>query len=145
MRKNLILITLSIMLGIAFTFFVLNKENIYAKGEYLVYAFQVGVFEKEENAQEYSNYLPSSIVLEEDNLYKVYTAMYKDIDIINQMVVYFEDNDINVYLKNINVSSTFYTMLSNFEELIKSSYDKNIYNKVNQSILNSYLDTRENV
>lgn len=145
MKKNLILITLSIVLGVAFTFFVLNKENTYAKEEYLVYAFQVGAFESEENAQDYSEYLPSSIVIKEGNLYKVYTAMYKDIDIINQMVVYFEDNDINVYLKNIKVNSTFYTTLSNFEELIKNSYDKNIYNKVNQSILNSYLESSENV
>lgn len=145
MRKNLMLVTLSIVLGIAFTFFVLNKENTYAKEEYLVYAFQVGAFENEENAQEYSKKLPSSIIVEESNLYKVYTTMYKDIDIINQMVVYFEDNDINVYLKNINVNSTFYSTLSNFEELIKNSYDKNIYNKVNQSILNSYLESIENV
>jgi len=144
MKKNLILVTLSIVSGIAFTFFVLNRENTYAKEEYLVYAFQVGAFENEENAKSYSNYLPSSIVVKEDNLYKVYTAIYKDIDIINQMVVYFEDNEINIYLKNISVSPNFYTTLSNFEKLIKNSYDKNVYDKVNQSILNSYLESIEN-
>lgn len=141
MGKKLILIVLSIVLGIVFTFFVLNKENTYAKEEYLVYAFQVGAFESKENAQEYSSKLPSSIVIQEDKLYKVYTAMYKDIDIINQMVVYFENNNINIYLRNINVNHTFYTILSNYEELIKKSYNKNIYNKVNQSILNSYLES----
>lgn len=145
MKKNLILVTLSIILGVAFTFFVLNKENTYAKEEYLVYAFQVGAFENEENALEYIAHLPSSIIVNDDNLFKVYTAIYKDIDIINQMVVYFEDNNINIYLKNINVNSNFYTILSNFEELIKNSYDKNIYNKVNQSILNSYLESIDNV
>lgn len=141
MKKNLILITLSILLGIAFTFFVLNKQDTYAKEDYLVYAFQVGAFENIENAEEYSSGLPASIIHKEDKLYKVYVAIYKDIDIINKMVVYFENNDINVYLKNINVDKEFYKALSNYEELIKNSEDTNIYNKINQSILNNFLES----
>jgi len=141
MKKNIILITLSVIIGVLFTFFVLNKENTYAKEEYLVYAFQVGAFEKEENAIEYSEYLPTSIILKEDKLYKVYVAIYKDIDLINEMVVYFEDKDINVYLKSININNNFYKLLDNYELLIKESKDKNIYNKINQSILNSYLES----
>jgi len=141
MKKNLILVTLSIILGIAFTFFVLNKQDTYAKEEYLVYAFQVGAFEKEDNAIEYSSYLPTSIIHKEDNLYKVYVAIYKDIDIINKMVVYFENNDINVYLKNISVDKDFYKILDNYEEFINKSGNDNIYNKINQSILNSFLES----
>lgn len=144
MKKNIILITLSVIIGVLFTFFVLNKENTYAKEEYLVYAFQVGAFEKEENAIEYSEYLPTSIILKEDKLYKVYVAIYKDIDLINEMVVYFEDKDINVYLKSININNNFYKLLDNYELLIKESKDKNIYNKINQSILNSYLESVNN-
>ena len=41
MKKNILIILLSIISGIAVTFFVLNKENIYAKEEYLVYAFEI--------------------------------------------------------------------------------------------------------
>jgi len=144
MKKNLILVTLSVILGIAFTFFVLNKENTYAMEEYLVYAFQVGAFEKEDYAIEYSKTLPSSIIKKEEGLYKVYTAIYKDIDIINKMVVYFEDNNINIYLKSISINKEFNTLLTNYEEIIKKS-ENNIYDKVNQSILNSYLESIENV
>ena len=141
MKKNIILMALSILLGIAFTFFVLNKENTFAKEEYLVYAFQVGAFEKEENAEEYGDKLPSSIIIKEKNLYKVYVSMFKDIDTINKMVVYFENNNINVYLKNINVNKEFYNILTSYEEIINNSEDDNVYNKVNQSILNSYLES----
>lgn len=141
MKKSIIMIIFSIIIGILFTFFVLNKENTYAKEEYLVYAFQVGAFEKEENAIEYSKKLPTSIVIREDNLYKIYIAIYKDIDIINQMVVFFENQNINIYLRNIKANRNFYKLLENYEKLIKESKEKNIYNKVNQSILNSYLES----
>ena len=141
MKKNIILITLSIIFGIVFTFFVLNKQDTYAKEEYLVYAFQVGAFEKEENAIDYVKYLPTSVIYREENLYKVFVAIHKDIDIINKMVVYFENNDINVYLKSINVTKEFYINLNNYEEFIKKSDNTNVYNKINQSILNNWLES----
>lgn len=143
MRKNIILITLSIIFGILFTFFVLNKENTYAKEEHMVYAFQTGAFENKEYAIKYSEKFPSSIVIQDKNLFKIYVAMYKDIDLINEMVVYFEDKDINVYLKSINVNKTFYQLLEDYELLIKNSNDKNMYNNINQSILNSFLESME--
>ena len=128
----------------AFTFFFLNKENTFAKEEYLIYAFQVGAFEKYDNAVNLSNLLPSSIIKKEDNLYKIYVAMYKDIDIVNKMIVYFENNNINIFLKSLSVSKNFYNDLLNYETLIKNSEDTNVYNKVNQSILNLYLESMKN-
>ena len=128
-------------MGVAFTFFVLNKEDIYAKERYLVYAFQVGAFEREENAKEYINKLNKGIVYKEDNLYKVFVAIYKDIDIINKMVVYFENNDINIYLKNIKVNKEFYKNLGNYEKIIEKSDDEKVYNKINESILSNYIES----
>lgn len=141
MKKNIILIILSIIFGVLFTFFVLNKENTYAKEEYLVYAFQTGAFEKKEYAIKYSENFPSSIIIQDEELYKIYVAIYKDIDLINEMVVYFEDKNINVYLKSIKVNKDFYNLLNDYELLVKKSKDKNMYNNINQSILNSYLES----
>ena len=141
MKKNLILMSLSIILGITFTFFVLNKENTYAKEEYMVYAFQVGAYEKEDNAKEYTSKLPSSIVIKENNLYKVYVTMCNNIDIVNKMVVYFEDNNINIYLKGVKTNKNFINLLDNYEKLLKNTEDTKVYNKINQSILNSYLES----
>ena len=121
MKKKILFAIFSVVAGIAFTFFFLNKEDTFAKEEYLIYVFQVGAFEKYDNAVNFSNSLPSSIIKKEGNLYKIYVAMYKDIDIVNKMIVYFENNDINIYLKNLNVSKNFYNDLLNYETLIKSS------------------------
>lgn len=144
MKKKLLFISLSILLGMLFTFFVLNKENTYAKEEYLVYAFQTGAFNNEENAIDYKNQLSSAIILKENNLYKVYVAIYKDIDIINKMLVYFENNNINIYLKSLSVSKEFYNNLGTYEELLKNSENDNVYSKINLSILNNYLESLNN-
>ena len=144
MKKNIILVLFSLISGVLFTIFILNKENIYAKEEYLVYAFQVGAYESVDNAQDMISKLPSGISIKEDNLYKVYSAIYKDIDLVNKMITYFKDNNINIYLKTINVSKDFYYILDNYEKIISKTDDTGVYDKVNQSILNTYLEGMNN-
>ena len=144
MKKNILLVLFSLISGVLFTVFILNKENIYAKEEYLVYAFQVGAYESVDNANDIINKLPSGISIKEDNLYKVYSAMYKDIDLVNKMITYFKDKNINIYLKTINVSKDFYYILDNYEKIISKTEDTEVYDKVNQSILNTYLEGMNN-
>lgn len=144
MKKNIILVLFSLISGVLFTIFILNKENIYAKEEYLVYAFQVGAYESVDNANDMISKLPSGISIKEDNLYKVYSAIYKDIDLVNKMITYFKDNNINIYLKTINVSKDFYYILDNYEKIISKTDDTAVYDKVNQSILNTYLEGMKN-
>ncbi len=144
MKKNIILVLFSLISGVLFTVFILNKENIYAKEEYLVYAFQVGAYESIDNANDMISKLPSGISIKEDNLYKVYSAIYKDIDLVNKMITYFKDNNINIYLKTINVSKDFYYILDNYEKIISKTEDIAVYDKVNQSILNTYLEGMNN-
>ena len=67
MKKNIILVLSSIILGILFTFFILNKENIYAKEEYTVYAFQVGAYSTYDKAYQNTNET-SAIIINENNL-----------------------------------------------------------------------------
>ena len=131
---------ISISIGVLFTIFFLNNEQFYAKEKYLVYAFQVGSFDNIDNATKYKNNLPSSIIIKEDNSYKVLVGIYKDIDIVNKMLVYFEDNNINIYLKNIQVTEELYKKLDNYEKILINTNDYNIYNKVNQSILDMYIN-----
>lgn len=139
--KRVFLILFSLGAGVAFTFLVLNRENIHAKEEYLVYAFQAGAFESYDNASNYVHNLPSSIIVNENNLYKVYVGIYKNIDIVNKMLVYFEDNNIHIYLKNINVTKDFYNIIDNYEVILNGSTNELVYNKTNQSILNLYLES----
>ena len=140
MKKKILLIICSIFIGVLFTFFFLNKENIYAKEEYLVYAFQVGTFNNIENANNYKSNLPSGIIVKDNNFYKVYVGIYNDIDLVNKMLVYFEDNGINIYLNNIKINKELYNKIENLEKILINSNDINVYNKVNQSILDMYIN-----
>lgn len=140
MKKTLIIILIWIGLGILFTQAILNK-NIFKRKEYTVYAFEVGSYKEESEAQDTASNLPSSIILKEDNLYIVYSGIYKDIDVVNKMVVYFEDQDINILLKTINIPSNFYEELDNYERILENTMDEAVYDKVNQGILNRYMES----
>ena len=70
MKKNIILVLSSILLGVLFTFFILNKENIYAKEDYTVYAFQTGAYSTYDKAYQNINNI-SSIIVSDNNLYKI--------------------------------------------------------------------------
>lgn len=143
MKKKLGMMLLVIVLGFLFTFFVLNKQSIYAKEEYSVYAFQVGAFENKDNATKLLSKLPSGIVITDKNLYKVYMTICKDTDIVNKMVVYLEKNGYNIYLKSLKVSKNFYETLDSYEKILSSAQESS-YNKINQSILNAYIESLQN-
>lgn len=138
--KKTTLLLIVILSGVLFTYFLLKKDNIYAKEEYSLYAFQVGYFNDLDNATKLKISLPSSIIINKDNGYYVYVGIYKNIDLVNKMLVYFEDNNINIYLKNINVSKNIYNKIDNYEKILLNSNDNKIYNMVNQSILDMYLN-----
>ncbi len=140
MKKNIILVFSSVLLGILFTFFILNKENIYAKEEYTVYAFQKGAYSTYDKAYQNINDT-SAIIVNENNLYKVYCAIYKDMDLVNNMLEYYQNKNINIYLKQIKVSASFYQALEKYEELLKKITDNKNYEQINQSILNLYLES----
>ncbi len=143
MKKNIILVLSSIALGILFTFFILNKKDIYAKEEYSVYAFQIGAYSSYENASKPSD-IPK-IVINEDGLYKVYVAIYKDNNIINTMLKYFNSKNISVYLKMLKVNKDFYHKLSQYEELFLNLEDDTLYKQINESILNLYLESKNDL
>ncbi len=140
MKKTIIIILIWISLGILFTHVILNK-NFFKGKEYMVYAFEIGTYNEEEQAQGVANNLPSSIILKENNLYKVYSGIYKDIDIVNKMVVYFEGKDIDILLKTINTNSNFYNELDNWEKILANTNDEKVYDKVNQGILDRYIES----
>lgn len=140
MKKNIILVLSSILLGVLFTFFILNKENIYAKEDYTVYAFQTGAYSTYDKAYQNINNI-SSIIVSDNNLYKIYCAIYKDMDLVNKMLNYYRQKNINIYLKQIKVSANFLKALEKYEELLKKVDDNSTYEQINQSILNLYLES----
>jgi hypothetical protein len=138
MKKKIILSIISIFAGAFFTYFILNKDYFYAKEKYNLYVFQTGAFSDYENAKKYAKTMPSSMIYYDNFLYRVYIAIYKDIDLMNKMLVYFENNNIHIYIKNIEVSKDLYNNIDSYENILKNTDENKVFNKVNQSILNLY-------
>lgn len=124
--------------------FCYAKNNKEINSDYVVFAIQTGAYKDYNKAMLESKKTKPSSVIYEDNYYKVYSAIYKNLDLLNEMVVYLEDNDTDVYLKNIYVSEEFYRKLDNYERVILNSSD-DMLEKVNKLILDEYEKMVSNV
>ncbi len=143
--KKIIIFLVVISLGILITFFFLNQEKIYDQNDYIVYALEVSAYKEFDDASNILDNLPSGIMIYENDKYKLYTAIYEDIDLVNRMITFLAQNDIKVYLDAIKVDNNFYRDLIDYEKLIRKTTDDKLYNNLNQSILNSYVKSVQNV
>ena len=140
MKKEIYIIIFMLSTIIFYYFIFINNNKIINKKEYDIFALQAASFDNIDNASIYKANLPSSIIVKQNNLYNVYVGMYKDIDLVNKMIVYFEDNNINIYLKNIKVNKDLYNKLDNYEKILINSNDVRVYKNINQSILDMYIN-----
>lgn len=144
MKKKFIIISSFLVIISIFIYFYYVKNNKEINSDYVVFAIQTGAYKDYNKAMLESKKIKPSSVIYEDNYYKVYSAIYKNLDLLNEMVVYLEDNDTDVYLKNIYVSEEFYRKLDNYERVILNSSD-DMLEKVNKLILDEYEKMVSNV
>lgn len=144
MKKKFIIISSFLVIISILVCFYYAKNNKEINSDYVVFAIQTGAYKDYNKAMLESKKIKPSSVIYEDNYYKVYSAIYKNLDLLNEMVVYLEDNDTDVYLKNIYVSEEFYRKLDNYERVILNSSD-DMLEKVNKLILDEYEKMVSNV
>lgn len=144
MKKKFIIISSFLVIISIFVCFCYVKNSKEINSDYVVFAIQTGAYKDYNKAMLESKKIKPSSVIYEDNYYKVYSAIYKNLDLLNEMVVYLEDNDTDVYLKNIYVSEEFYRKLDNYERVILNSSD-DMLEKVNKLILDEYEKMVSNV
>lgn len=137
MKKYFGVIIFSILLGGLFTFYFLTLNN--PKEE--IYALEVFNSKDLNLANNKSLEYKNSMVLEQTDGFHVILAIYNNLDLINKMLVYYEDNNIDVYLKRIDCNKEFLNKLNKYEDIINNIDNINIYEDVNKNILNMYKDT----
>ena len=138
MKKTILTIVLAILIGFTFGFFFLKKftpktitevSNIKSQ----VYAFQIGVYKNKDNATKNAT-TNNSIVVEDNNLYRVYIALLKDQTLIDNLKKYYESIGLNYYLKAINVSYNTENIINNYE-LLLNNCDSSNYDMILSSML----------
>lgn len=138
MKKTVISIFLAIIVGFTFGFFFLKKFNTDTITEVSniksqVYAFQIGVYKNKDNALNSAS-TNSGIVIFDNDIYRVYTAILKDQTLIDNLKDYYNSIGLNYYLKAINVSSKTSSIIDNYESLLKSCNSSN-YSLILDSML----------
>lgn len=138
MKKTIISIFLAIIVGFTFGFFFLKKFNTETITEVSniksqVYAFQIGVYKNKDNALKEAS-TNNGIVILDNDIYRVYTAILKDATLIDNLKNYYNSIGFNYYLKAINVSSKTSGIIDNYESLLKSC-DSSNYNLILDSML----------
>ena len=138
MKKTILTIVLAIRIGFTFGFFFLKKftpktitevSNIKSQ----VYAFQIGVYKNKDNATKNAT-TNNSIVVEDNNLYRVYIALLKDQTLIDNLKKYYDSIGLNYYLKAINVSYNTENIINNYE-LLLNNCDSSNYDMILSSML----------
>ena len=138
MKKTIISIFLAIIVGFTVGFFFLKKFNTETITEVSniksqVYAFQIGVYKNKDNAVKEAS-TNNGIVILDNDIYRVYTAILKDATLIDNLKNYYNSIGLNYYLKAINVSSKTSGIIDNYESLLKSC-DSSNYNLILDSML----------
>lgn len=106
-----------------------------------VYVFETGFFDNYDEAFSNTKNYPSSVVLPELDGYYVIIAMYENIDLINEMLVYYEEKNIDVRIKKIKCHRKFVEELNRYEKIVTNIDNKDLYDKLNQNILDMYIST----
>lgn len=136
MKKYVGISLISILISVSFMYYFFNIND-----EKEIYGFLVGHFNDVDAAQIKANELPSSIILSNNDGYDVYVAMYENIDLINKMLVYYEEEKIPVEIKKLKCSSPFLIELNKYENIALKIENRDLYNEVNQNILDLYVSS----
>lgn len=103
--KKIMLYVISLIIGTVFGYLVFDRTDFDIKevfGEYEeVTGFQIGVFNDLGVAREFKGRYNSSVVLEDDDVYRVYYSILKSDDVVSKMEDYLSDKEISFYKKKL--------------------------------------------
>jgi len=141
--KKIILISLSgLLIGTVFALVMFKnvKTNVEAaiKETKTATIFQVGVFSVYDNALKEKNKYDYAYAYKDNDIYRVILAIYQDEEIISNLKKYYQNKNINIYLKEIIVSDKFYEELKKFEAILKETNDEKNYVIANKNILKKF-------
>lgn len=145
MKHNLKVFLTALLLGmIASYLFCYKFDNpllTLAKETKITY-FYLGSYNDYESASHKKNSYPTSLIYNDNGIYKIIIGVYSEKESIDLMSSYFWDSGINFQQGELKVPSEFIPKISNYELLIKSSTKKH-YEDINNTLLtifNEYIN-----
>ena len=137
LKKSIILIIIGIGIGY-YVCFSGSVDNIFKKR---YKAFQIGVFTDMSVATTYSSKYNNSIIVNDNELYRVYYAILKQDKNINTMSKYLDSLGIEYYLKDIEISDKkLISEINNYESIMNNESEV-VFLSINKMIIERYKDS----
>ena len=104
-------------------------------------AFQVGVYTSLDAATIYSTKYKNATIIHDNELYRVYVAILKDKNNIENMSKYLDSEGIDYYLKDINIDDKNLKRLINEYENVMNSESEIVFLEMNKLIMEKYKES----
>lgn len=138
--KKILKILFVLILGIIAGYYFSNKK-IFNVFDQSYKAFQVGVYTDISIANTYKTKYDNAIVVKDNELYRVYVAILKDNKNIEDMCSYLNRNNIEYYIRNIEIKDkNLKNKIKEYESLMNSD-SQIVFLEVNKMIMESYEES----
>ena len=136
-RKPLLVFIIGIICGyyICFTNTIKELFNTNYK------AFQVGVYTSLDAANTYRTKYDNSIVIKDNELYRVYVSILKNNENIENMKNYLDKNNISYYLKDIEILDQEIKKEIKEYEKIMNNQNEIVFLEINKMIIEKYEES----
>ena len=104
-------------------------------------AFQVGVYTSLDAATIYSTKYKNATIIQDNELYRVYVAILKDKNNIENMSKYLDSEGIDYYLKDINIDDKNLKRVINEYENVMNSESEIVFLEMNKLIMEKYKES----
>lgn len=138
--KKILKILFVLILGIIAGYYFSNKK-IFNVFDQSYKAFQVGVYTDISIANTYKTKYDNAIVVKDNELYRVYVAILKDNKNIEDMCSYLNRNNIEYYIRNIEIKDKNLKNKIKEYESIMNSDSQIVFLEVNKMIMESYEES----
>lgn len=143
LKKYLIPIFLAIGIGfvfglISFKKFEENINDIMTGESKKLVAFQVGVFNNLENANEKATTC-NGLVINDQDMYRVYVAVVSDGEAKESVKKYYENKGIDYYIRNLEYDEDIYNEIKEYEALLMAT-SVEYYEEILKTMVNVYKE-----
>lgn len=145
MKQNIKIFLIALLIGIVVTYVYCTKfDNTILTSAKSITAtyFYIGSYNNISEATTKQNSYPTSIIYEDNGIYRVIIGIYTKQESIDLMASYFNDQNINFQISTLKVTNDYLINAENYELLILSG-DKEYYEQLNSSLLkvfNEYIN-----
>lgn len=130
-----------LILGISIGYYICYSKSIANLFNTSYKAFQVGVYTSYDAALTYSTKYENSVVIKDDELYRVYIAVLKDKNNIANMSNYLDSQGIEYYLKDIKINDLNTKREIKEYETLMNNDNVLVFLEINKMIIETYRES----